>query len=173
MKRRQLLAGGLAVGGAGLMFGLCSWRDRGANHNTYFRQLSTALDGAGLARPTLVIDRQRLLANADVIKQRLQGRYDYRVVAKSLPSLSLLETVMQRTGTQRLMVFHQPFLNLIAREMPDSDLLLGKPMPVAAAARFYQQHRGNSFEPRRQLQWLVDSHQSRAGCGFASGWLCR
>lgn len=159
MKRRQLLAGGLAAGAAGLMFGLGSWRDRGANHNAYFRQLSAALDSAGLARPTLVIDRQKLLSNADVIKQRLQGRYDYRVVAKSLPSLPLLDTVMARTGTQRLMVFHQPFLNLIAKERPDTDILLGKPMPVAAAASFYQQHRGNSFEPSRQLQWLVDSPQ--------------
>jgi D-serine deaminase-like pyridoxal phosphate-dependent protein len=158
MKRRHLLLGA-AAGGAALLGGLrLSNRDRGGNHDSSFRALSAALDNAGLARPTLVIDRQKLLANADVLKQRLAGNYDYRVVAKSLPSLPLLEAVMTRTDTRRLMVFHQPFLNLIARELPDSDILLGKPMPVAAAARFYEHHRGERFDARTRLQWLVDSN---------------
>ncbi|MCZ6828799.1 MAG: DSD1 family PLP-dependent enzyme [Gammaproteobacteria bacterium] len=158
MKRRHLLAGAV-VGGAGLLWG---WRasnggDRGGNHSASFQALSAALDRAGLARPTLVIDKQKLLANADVLKQHLAGKYHYRVVAKSLPSLPLLQAVMTRTHTRRLMVFHQPFLNLIARELPDTELLLGKPMPVAAAARFYEHHRNPEFDAREQLQWLVDS----------------
>ena len=44
------------------------------------------------------------------------------------------------------MVFHQPFLNLIANELPNTDVLLGKPMPVAAAARFYEQHTTTQFD---------------------------
>ena len=159
MKRRHLLAGAV-VGGAGLLWG---WRasngDQGGAHNAYFQVLSAALDHAGLARPTLVIDRQKLLANADVLNQHLAGNYHYRVVAKSLPSLPLVEAVMKRTGTRRLMVFHQPFLNLIANALPDTDVLLGKPMPVAAAARFYQHHRIPQFDARKQLQWLVDSSE--------------
>lgn len=155
MKRRQLIAlGALGVGGAAL--GLRS--DRGGSHSDYFLQISTALDRAGLARPTLVLDRARLHKNIDVLSGHLRDSYDYRVVAKSLPSLSLLREVMGRAETERLMVFHQPFLNLVARELPGSDLLMGKPMPVAAAARFYQQHQG-SFDSARQLQWLLDSPQ--------------
>jgi len=157
MKRRHLLAGAV-VGGAGLLWG---WRtsngDKGGNHNAGFQALSAALDRAGLARPTLVIDKQKLLANADVLKAHLAGKFHLRVVAKSLPSLPLLKAVMTRTDTRRLMVFHQPFLNLIAQEMPDTDILLGKPMPVAAAARFYQHHQAPEFDARTQLQWLVDS----------------
>ena len=38
----------------------------------------------------------------------------------------------------------------------------GKPMPVAAAARFYDQHDGSGFDPSRQLQWLIDSNQRLA-----------
>ena len=154
--RRRFLAAAAVVGAGGLGLALRP-SDRGANHARYYLDLSAALEKEGLARPTLVIDRQRLRANADVLRERLAGRYDYRVVTKSLPSLPLIETVLSRTKTNRLMVFHQPFLNLVAESIPAGDVLLGKPMPVAAAARFYAQHRGTGFDPGQQLQWLIDS----------------
>lgn len=156
ISRRKLLLGGLAVGGAGLL-GLARPGARGKNHSEYFIGLGKALDRAGLARPTLVIDRQKLLHNADTLQQHLGDHYRYRIVAKSLPSIPLIETIAQRTQSQRLMVFHQPFLNQLARTLPDSDVLLGKPMPVAAAARFYQQLGTSRFKPSQQLQWLLDS----------------
>lgn len=154
MKRRTMILGGMAAAAGWLALGRT---DRGSNHGAYFQQISSALDEAGLARPTLVIDRDRLLANINALTAQLAGRYDYRIVAKSLPSLPLLEAVMNSSGSRRLMVFHQPFLNLLARERPDADLLLGKPMPVAAAERFYQEHRRSEFNPSVQLQWLLDS----------------
>ncbi len=154
--RRRFLTAAAVVGAGGLALALRP-SDRGSSHGRYFVRLGKALDEAGFARPTLVIDQRRLLANADVLHGRLRGRYDYRVVAKSLPSLPLVETVMQRTDTRRLMVFHQPFLNLVAEELPRTDVLLGKPMPVAAAARFYDLHVERAFDPARQLQWLIDS----------------
>ena len=86
------------VGGAGMLWGLRAKNsDNGGVHSAYFQTLSTALDKAGLARPTLIIDKQKLLANASVLHQHLAGRYDYRVVAKSLPSVPLLEAVMSHT----------------------------------------------------------------------------
>ena len=125
MKRRQLLLAA-GVGGAGMLWGLRAKNSgSGGTHSPYFQNLSAALDKAGLARPTLVIDKQKLLANAAVLHQHLAGRYDYRVVAKSLPSLPLLEAIMAHTDTQRLMVFHQPFLNLIASELPDTECATG------------------------------------------------
>ena len=97
MKRRQLLLAA-GVGGAGMLWGLRAKNsDNGGTHSPYFQNLSAALDKAGLARPTLVIDKQKLLANAAVLHQHLAGRYDYRVVAKSLPSLPLLEAIMAHT----------------------------------------------------------------------------
>jgi D-serine deaminase-like pyridoxal phosphate-dependent protein len=56
------------------------------------------------------------------------------------------------------MVFHQPFLNATAQAFPESDVLLGKPMPVAAAQTFYDKLGHTKFDPSTQVQWLIDSH---------------
>ena len=157
MKRRTLLLGGLA-GAAGLTL-LARPRDHGENHSAWFRQLSNALDGAGRAGPTLVIDRAQLAANVRTLQGHVQGRFDYRIVAKSLPSPDLLQAVIEESGSRRLMLFHQPFINLAARRFPDADILLGKPMPVAAAHNFYRQFDGGGFDPARQLRWLLDTPQ--------------
>ena len=123
----------------------------------YFRALSAALDSAGQSRPTLVVDRELLLANIQTLLSHISDRFAYRIVVKSLPSVPLLETVMQVTGSNRLMLFHQPFINRVAVQFPQADILLGKPMPVAAAHNFYRQFPGGAFEPQRQLHWLLDT----------------
>jgi D-serine deaminase-like pyridoxal phosphate-dependent protein len=68
----------------------------------------------------------------------------------------LVDYIATRAGTNSGMVFHRPFIQEMARLRPQSDLLLGKPMPVAAVTTFYDRHQGQ-FDPSRQLQWLVDS----------------
>lgn len=157
-QRRRLLLTGVAAGGLGVAGWLKPEAEQ-AGHSSYFLNLQRALDKRGLAKPTLVIDRKRLDHNIQVLTKHINGEYSYRVVVKSLPSLSLLQRVMAGTGTQKLMLFHQPHLNLIAHTMPESDILLGKPFPVAAAAHFYREHGAGltGFRPERQLQWLVDS----------------
>lgn len=154
MKRRHFLAGSAAA------LGLGWWlrpADQGAGgHDAYFSGLQAQLRAQGLARPTLLLDLDRLDHNIEQMQAWMTPQMAYRVVAKSLPSPQLLDYVMQRSGSRRLMAFHQPFLNQFAAAHPDSDLLLGKPMPVDAAARFYRHHRG-PFDPARQLQWLIDS----------------
>ena len=154
--RRRFIATATVLGAGGLGLALRP-SDRGGNHSEYFGDLSRALTAAGFAGPTLLVDRRRLLQNSDVLRGHLEGKHAYRVVAKSLPSLPLIETVMRRTGTNRLMVFHQPFLNIVADSLPGTDVLLGKPMPVAAAAKFYATRSDSGFDPSRQLQWLIDS----------------
>ena len=57
------------------------------------------------------------------------------------------------------MAFHQPFLNQLAVELPDADVLMGKPLPVDAARKFYQTLGISGFRPERQLQWLIDTDQ--------------
>ena len=155
MKRRTLLLGGAAaaLGGAALL----RPTDRGGAHNSYFLSLQAALDSAGLSGPTLVIDRSLLAENVATLRGHIGDRFDYRIVAKSLPSLSLLREVMAHSGSQRLMLFHQPFINEVARELPEADILLGKPMPVQAAGNFYRDFKGGGFEPDRQLAWLLDT----------------
>lgn len=131
-------------------------------HNAYFTQLSTALADAGLHRPTMVLDLDRLDQNIDRLMQMVPGHLNYRIVAKSLPAPKLLDHIANRAGTDRLMVFHQPFLNQLAAEAPDKDILIGKPFPVGAAARFYDHHKTNSFDPSKQLQWLIDTPERLA-----------
>jgi D-serine deaminase-like pyridoxal phosphate-dependent protein len=155
MKRRTLILGGVA--GTLALGAALRPRDQGQDHSDYFTQLSSALDTAGLAKPTLVVDKQLLEANIQTLMSHINGRFAYRVVAKSLPSLPLLETVMRISGTNRVMLFHQPFINEVAVTSPQVDILLGKPQPVAAARNFYRQFPGGQFNPQRQLRWLLDT----------------
>ncbi len=157
MKRRTLLLGSLAS-----ILGL-TWllrpKEIGADHSPYFESLSAALDEGALAKPTLIIDRENLLANVRTVVKHLADRFDYRIVAKSLPSLDLLKTIMEESGSSRLMLFHQPFINEVATRFPHADVLLGKPMPVAAARNFYHQYEGDEFDSAKQLRWLLDTPQ--------------
>lgn len=156
LNRRTVLLSG---GGLALAAGIAAKRPakEGGAHDPYFLQLQSAVKNAGLARPTLVIDRQRLNQNIATLKSHLGPTMGYRIVAKSLPSIPLLAHVMREAQTDRLMIFHQPFLNLVATAFPKADVLLGKPMPVAAAARFYDHLGTTSFDPALQLQWLIDT----------------
>jgi len=155
--RRKVLLGGLALGALGAAAYVRPKRV-GQNHQPYFQQLGGALDRARFAKPTLVLDKAILEKNIAQLKRHIGAQYDYRIVAKSLPSIPLLETVMKGAGTQRLMLFHQPFLSQVARQLPQSDVLMGKPMPVAAAENFYRAlNADNTFDHTTQLQWLLDS----------------
>lgn len=126
----------------------------------YFSQISQALIQAGAHRPTLVVDKQRLDENLDALLSVIQTGFNYRIVAKSLPSVPLLKYIMERSGSNRLMSFHLPFLLHVVEHLPQADILLGKPMPVASARQFYQWHQSldtSKFIPKKQLHWLVDS----------------
>jgi len=155
MKRRTLLLG--SVASATALGWMLKPEESGSNHSPYFVQASAALDSAGLAKPTLIVDRQRLLKNVTTLTAHIGDRFDYRIVAKSLPSLPLLRTIMEASGSNRLMLFHQPFLNEVATQLPTADILMGKPMPVSAVARFYSNLGATSFAPAQQLRWLVDT----------------
>jgi D-serine deaminase-like pyridoxal phosphate-dependent protein len=120
---------------------------------------STNLVGAGIGCPRFLIDRQRLGANAAAVTQRASGE-GLRLVLKSLPCPALVEHLMARTGTDKLMVFHLPFLIAAAERWPQADLMLGKPLPAAAVEAFYRRSsRLPRFDARRQLHWLIDTPQ--------------
>jgi D-serine deaminase-like pyridoxal phosphate-dependent protein len=156
MKRRTMLSA-MGAGLAGAAVLALRPGERGAPHAPYFAQISHALRNAGIATPTMVIDRARLLANAGQVMRNIDARMQLRLVAKSLPCLPLLDQLMSTMQTRRLMVFNLAYLQQLAEQRADLDLLLGKPLPVAAAAAFYNTFKGQGFDPARQLQWLVDS----------------
>lgn len=156
MRRRHFLLGAAALGGA------AAWwarpRAEAQPYDEYFRALNGELRRNGPMRPCLLIDLDRLDHNIAQVTGSVQAPKHYRVVEKSLPSAPLLDYVMRKAGTNRLMSFHQPFINADALRFPQADILVGKPLPVGSAARFYRELQGR-FDPARQLQWLLDTPQ--------------
>lgn len=155
LTRRQWL-GLTALAGGAAAFALRP-AETGSPHAPFFQRMSQVLRHAGLSQPTLVIDRERLHANAQQVRANLDPGLALRLVNKSLPSLPLLDEVADLTGTRRQMVFNLPYLRLLAEQRPDSDVLLGKPFPVVAAAQLLTEAPRSSFDVPRQVQWLVDS----------------
>ena len=155
LTRRQWL-GLTALSGSATAFAL-RHAETGAPHGPFFNRLSQALRGAGLSQPTLVIDRERLHANAHKVRANLDRGLALRLVNKSLPSLPLLDEVSRLMGTQRQMVFNLPYLQMLAEQRPDSDVLLGKPFPVAAAASLLAKPPRSGFDVPKHVQWLVDT----------------
>lgn len=162
VSRRNLLLGGagLLLAGVAGRVGYQQVQAGPEGHNAYFSALQQALKEAGIVHRRLIIDRARMAANLQRVIGRIRPEYHYRVVAKSLPSLALLEWVMQRADTRRLMLFNEPYLRQVANNLPASDILIGKPVTAGAARYFYQHYQAaNGFDPDTQLQWLVDSPQ--------------
>lgn len=163
MKRRSVLKGAIGAGVPGLLWApSASGAAQSGAHDAYFSRLNDLLKRNGPGHPVMLIDTERMNHNIDRIVASVGREKSYRVVVKSLPSVPLLQHVTQRAKTRALMVFHQPFLNVIAESFPDADVLIGKPMPVAAARTFYrkldkQKTRKTKFNPERQVQWLIDS----------------
>ncbi len=160
---RRLAIGGLGVAGlAGLGIAAGRKADRGdGGHDAYFQGLSDALRRAGVAQPTLIIDRARLNQNIEAVKANLAGSgLGVRVVVKSLPAIDLIEAVADGLKTNRYMVFNGAMLGEMSRRKPDADLLLGKPLPVMQARAFYDQGLAPSGRPGPQ--WLVDTPERLA-----------
>ncbi|MFO7560936.1 MAG: alanine racemase [Desulfobacterales bacterium] len=148
----------ICVGILSLLVRIFRPRDRGEPYDDYFSALNEELKRHGPGYPALVLDLDRLDQNIQTMKEHIGDVRRYRVVAKSLPSVKLIRRVFEQTGTSRLMVFHLPFINLLAEEFPGAQMLLGKPMPINAVRVFYQNLKpNNDFHPQKQLQWLIDS----------------
>jgi len=153
--RRTVLLAGTAAATAAL---LARPADRGGAYPPYFAEMNRLLRREGVDRPSLLIDLDRLDRNIDRVVRSLAvaPAKTYRIVVKSVPSAELVDYIARRAGTRALMVFHVPFLQAISRLRPDADILLGKPLPVAAASTYYREASGR-FDAARQLQWLIDS----------------
>ena len=155
LTRRKLL---LATGGIAAAAVIVKPSDTGGAHNAYFSGINQTLRSNGIDAPVLVIDLDRLDRNIDRVVQSVatSPAKTYRVVAKSIPSPELVDYVSRRANTKSMMVFHRPFLQAMAALNSQSDILMGKPMPVAAAHTFYANPVGD-FNPEEQLQWLIDT----------------
>lgn len=106
--------------------------------STYFQQLTQDLKQQGTGIPQLILDLAQYQHNLNVVQSKLPVQLKPRLVVKSLASTKLLQFASEKLNTQRFMVFHLPHLREIINTFEQADILLGKPMPIHAAQRFYQ-----------------------------------
>jgi len=167
MDRRKFILAGAALGVAGY---LLKPSDKGIPYDDYFAKVNQQLKMSGTYLPSMLVDLDLVDQNIDALSKIINPNVDLRIVAKSVPSPELLGYLMEKTKTNKLMVFHQPFLTHIAQAYPKSDVLMGKPLPVQAAKDFYQSLASqgqdnqnfdskNKFDAKTQLQWLIDSEE--------------
>ena len=157
LNRRNLFLGGAAIVGVTTL--MSKPGDKSGPRDPYFLKVQKALTDASIATPTLVIDRARLNANIDTLVGHLPGGMGYRIVAKSLPSLALIDHIRRRADTDRLMTFNQPMLTSISQAMPEASQLLGKPLPVQAARNYFDSMGGVELPAVENVQWLIDSNE--------------
>jgi len=131
-----------------------------AKHNDYFTGLNALMKEKGPGHPVLVLDLDILDRNVEKLKIQISDLSRFRLVVKSLPCMNLIHHILENTRTNKLMVFHRPFLNRAVNAFPESDILLGKPLPVQALETFYRvkdESRPSAGNPK--IQWLIDSAQ--------------
>lgn len=130
-------------------------------NTAYFQQLNQRLKSCKRAIPSLLVDLDRIDLNIQALQKAMPENKAFRIVVKSLPSIPLIDYVMEKMDTHKLMVFHQPFLSQLAHHYGDKiDILIGKPMPAQTADYFYQTlDIDSSFQANKQIQWLIDTDQ--------------
>lgn len=156
LSRRTLFLGGAAVAAGGAVL-MNKPHDHSGPRDPYFLSIQAALIGAGIAWPTLVIDRARLSDNVRTLKTHLPPGMGYRIVAKSLPSIDLIAHIRDLSGTDRLMTFNQPMLSKLSVDMPEASQLLGKPLPVRAAKHYFETLPASASAAADNIQWLIDT----------------
>ncbi|HPF24788.1 MAG TPA: alanine racemase [Hyphomonas sp.] len=156
LSRRTLFLGGAAVAAGGAVL-MSKPHDNSGPRDPYFLSMQAALVGAGIAWPTLVIDRARLSENIRTLKTHLPAGMGYRIVAKSLPSIRLLSHIRALAGTDRLMTFNQPMLSRLSVDMPEASQLLGKPLPVRAAKHYFETLPADATGAADNIKWLIDT----------------
>ncbi len=105
----------------------------------YFAQVSSDIDAAGIGSPLVFIDMDRVDANIDAIVAGIPSPLSYRIVEKSLPSLDLLSYVSRRSGSDKFMVLHLPFLSPLLDALPNAEVLIGKSHLTSAVAAFFDE----------------------------------
>lgn len=158
-RRNVMVAGAAAAAGAVL---LSRESDASGPRDPYFRELQAALLTAGVAGPTLVVDRDRLNRNIDTLIAAMPANVAHRVPSKSLPSHPLLNHVMARASTTRIMTFNWQMLLELSKTQPTVDQLIGKPLPVAAMRKYFELLPTSSSAAAKQVQWLVDTPERLA-----------
>jgi len=118
-------------------------------------ELAMEIADVSLHSSFAVLDLDAVERNLRRLEAGYQSRYQLRWVAKSLPSLPLLQWLVKKSQVSRFMVFQKSMTLTLLQSIPEVDLLLGKPLPVQAAEEILKQYP----HAARQVHWLVDSEE--------------
>lgn len=77
--------------------------------DAYFKILNKELKNYQRAIPCLLVDLDILDENITEVISNFRKDASLRIVVKSLPSVQLIEYILEKTHSSKLMVFHQPF----------------------------------------------------------------
>lgn len=125
--------------------------------SNYFQQLTQELKRQGTGTPQLILDLKTYQRNLDYVQSKLPPKLKPRLVVKSLASIQLLKLASEKLNTQRFMLFHLPHLLEIISAFEQVDILLGKPLPIHAVQRFYQNFPDQqALNDQSNIQWLID-----------------
>lgn len=137
-----------------------------APDDSRFEAWNQALRAEAGGRESAFVDLDVVDHNLKLVGSQLGSRIALRLVAKSLPSIRLLEYMMDTACTKRVMAFSEGMVrDLLCRFGSDVDILLGRPASVDAAARIFAtldaQSAGGS-NPAGSVRWLVDTAERMA-----------
>ena len=104
-------------------------------------------------RDVVLVDLDAIDHNIEVVKGQLGPQFALRLVTKSLPSLPLIEYVLEKAMTNRIMAFSEGLLRALLGYFDDLDIVLGRPMPVEGARRVLKDHPKKG----RDVRWLIDT----------------
>lgn len=157
--RRNVIIGSLIAAGGFVLSK--KPRDQSGSEDAYFIALAGALKRAGIGKPTLIIDRARLAKNIDIVTSHIPAGMALRIAQKSVPSIGLMTEILERAGTNKLMVFNKEYLQSMCLQDEYRHILLGKPLPLAAVKNFHKFL--DTSEPNTEtltdIEWLIDTPQ--------------
>ncbi|MGR3758512.1 alanine racemase [Roseobacteraceae bacterium NS-SX3] len=119
----------------------------------YLAGLSQSLRRHGLDAPAVVLDLDRIDHNIAVLQRQADAQLTWRLVAKSLPCLALLDYLRERLPAVGWMTFSEAMLDRLLAAAPGADHLMGKPLPARAAARVLAAH----GPAASGVKWLIDT----------------
>ncbi len=119
-------------------------------------------------RESAFVDLDAVDHNLNLVTATLGANIGLRLVAKSLPSVQLLEYMMLHVCTNRVMAFSEGMVrDLLCRFGSSVDILLGRPAAVQAAARTFAtldqvgdpsgEQSSSTSNPAGRVRWLVDT----------------
>ncbi|WP_170758717.1 alanine racemase [Ruegeria lacuscaerulensis] len=121
----------------------------------YLKTLSEGLRTYGVDTPVSVVDLDRLEQNCVRAMRGSDASLNRRLVAKSLPCLPLLDHIRGLIPTSGVMTFSESMLLALLEAEPETDHLIGKPLPVNSAARVLKAHP----DAAERVQWLIDTQE--------------